>query len=66
VFSPKESTRILLSGYFGCTAQQSRKIQKQESPMLDPGYSPGIAYFDGVFENFRGLRPQKEERIKED
>jgi hypothetical protein len=43
VLAPKESTRILSSGYFGCAAQQSRKIQRQESPMLDPAYTPGIA-----------------------
>jgi hypothetical protein len=43
VLPPKESTRFLSYGYFGCTVQQLRKIQKQEFPMSDPGYIPGIA-----------------------
>jgi hypothetical protein len=62
VFAPKELTKILPCVYFGCAAQQSRKIQNQESPMLDPGYSPGIADFYGMFKSFRGLRPQKGQR----
>jgi hypothetical protein len=62
VFAPKESTRILPCGYFGCTVQQSRKIKKQESPMLDPGYYSGIADIYGMFKNFWGLhRPQKDQ-----
>jgi hypothetical protein len=32
--------------------------------MLDPGYSPGIADFYGMFKNFGVLPPQK--KIKED
>jgi hypothetical protein len=55
------STRFLLSGYFGCTAQQSNKIQKQESSMLDPGYSPAIAEFYGMLKNLRLLRPRKDQ-----
>jgi hypothetical protein len=29
--------------------------------MLDPGYSPGIAEFYGMLENFGELRPQKDQ-----
>jgi hypothetical protein len=39
------------------------KIQKLESSVLDPGYSPGIADFYGMLKKFRGLPPKK---IKED
>jgi hypothetical protein len=31
--------------------------------MLDPGYSPGIAYFYGILKIFGGFAPKK---IKED
>jgi hypothetical protein len=53
------STRILPSGYFGCAAQRSNKIQKQESSMLDPGYSPGVADFYGMLKIFGGFAPKK-------
>ena len=29
--------------------------------MLDPGYTPRKAYFYGMLENFRGLRPEKDQ-----
>ena len=43
--------------------QHSNEIQKQESSMLDHGYSPGSAEFHGMLNNVRGLAPKK---IKED
>jgi hypothetical protein len=55
---------VAILNFLGCAVvQQSRKIEKWESPVLYsyPGHSPGIADLSWNVQNFLGALPQKDQ-----